>query len=118
MESKDELKEIDIENRTCYYFDDIMRVKDTNFRDILLDKKSNKTDENTLIHDISYKTFISAKRLRIRFEIDGFIKMYDGIKYLVLFAFERYNEIYDRIRYLITQESGITDIISHNSTPK
>ena len=25
MESKDELKEIYIKNRTCYYFDDIMR---------------------------------------------------------------------------------------------
>ena len=26
MESKGELKNIDIENRYCYYFDDIMRV--------------------------------------------------------------------------------------------
>ena len=25
MESKNELKEIDTENRTCYYFDDLMR---------------------------------------------------------------------------------------------
>ena len=29
MESKNELKEIDTKNRTCYYFDDIMEVKDT-----------------------------------------------------------------------------------------
>ena len=29
MESKDELKEIDIKSRPCYYFDDIMRDKDT-----------------------------------------------------------------------------------------
>ena len=35
MESKDELKEIDIKNRTCYYFDDIMRVIDIDFSDIL-----------------------------------------------------------------------------------
>ena len=28
MESTDELKEIDINNRTCYYFDDIMIVED------------------------------------------------------------------------------------------
>ena len=27
MESKDELKEIDIKNRTCYCFDDILRHK-------------------------------------------------------------------------------------------
>ena len=26
MDSKDELKETDIKYRTCYYFDDIMRV--------------------------------------------------------------------------------------------
>ena len=31
MESKDELKETDIRNCTCYYFDDIMRVWDTDF---------------------------------------------------------------------------------------
>ena len=28
MERKDELKEIDIKNRTCYYFDDIIRDLD------------------------------------------------------------------------------------------
>ena len=41
MKSKDELKEIDIKNRTCYYFEDIMRVwdRDTDFSDILLDEK-------------------------------------------------------------------------------
>ena len=39
MESKGELKEIDIKHRTCYYFDDIMRVIDTDFSDILLVKK-------------------------------------------------------------------------------
>ena len=55
MESKDELKEIGIKNRTCYYFDDIMRVIDTDFSDILLDKKQY---ENILIYDISYKTFM------------------------------------------------------------
>ena len=41
MKSKDELKEIDIKNRTCYYFEDIMRVwdRDIDFSDILLDEK-------------------------------------------------------------------------------
>ena len=41
MESKDELKEIDIKNCMCYYFYDIMRVfdRDIDFSDILLDKK-------------------------------------------------------------------------------
>ena len=38
MESKNKLKEIDIKNRTRYYFDDIMRVTDIDFNNILLDE--------------------------------------------------------------------------------
>ena len=39
MESKDELKEIDIKNRACFYFDDIIKYIDINFNDILSDEK-------------------------------------------------------------------------------
>ena len=56
MESKDEIKKINIKNRTCYYFDDIMRVRDrdTDFRDTSLDKKLYKEKyKNILIYDIS-----------------------------------------------------------------
>ena len=38
MESKDELKEIDLKNRAFYYFDDITNDTDVNFSDILLDQ--------------------------------------------------------------------------------
>ena len=38
MESKDELKEVDIKNR-AYYFDDIIKDIDINFSNVLLDKK-------------------------------------------------------------------------------
>ena len=38
MVSKDELKQIGIENRTCYHFDDIMIVGRINFSNILLDE--------------------------------------------------------------------------------
>ena len=50
--------------------------------DILLDKKSyEKSYENILIYGISYKIFMGAKPLRIRFnKIDRFIKIYDGTK--------------------------------------
>ena len=43
MQSNDELKEIDIKNRTCYYFNDIVGivgVGDFDFNNILLDEKS------------------------------------------------------------------------------
>ena len=57
MESKNELKKTDIKNRTYLYFDDIMKAIDINFSDILLNEKSY---ENILIYDISYKAFMGA----------------------------------------------------------
>ena len=31
METKDDLKEIDVKNRSCYYFDDIIVIRDIEF---------------------------------------------------------------------------------------
>ena len=58
---------------------------------------------------------MGTKPLRVRFhKVDGFIKVFDGTRYLVLFGTERYDAIDDRIRYLISQKSGITYIVDHN----
>ena len=101
MESKK-----DIKNRKCYYFDDIMGVRDRDidFSDILLDEKLYKEKyENILIYDISYKTSTVVKPLRIRFDkIDGFIKIHDAVGYLVLFDCSWCDEICDRIKCLIS----------------
>ena len=68
-----------------------------------------------MIYDISYKTFINLKPLRICFiKINEFIKIYKGIRYLVLFGPGSYDAIYNRIRYFIIDKIGITDIISPN----
>ena len=40
MESNDKLKEIDIKNHTCYYFDNIIKIEDFDIDDILRDEKS------------------------------------------------------------------------------
>ena len=70
-----------------------MRVINIDFDNISLDEKSYKTYENILIHNISYKTFM-GKLLRIWFKnIDRFIKIYDVIRYLILFASKKYNAI-------------------------
>ena len=59
-----------------------------------------------MIYDISCKTFMAAKPLRIRFdEIERCIKIYDGIRYLVLFGSGWYCAIYNRFRYLISVKS-------------
>ena len=49
------LKEIDIKNCTCYYFDDIIKIEEFDFDNILLDEKPYR---NILIYDISYKTLM------------------------------------------------------------
>ena len=113
MESRNELKEVDIKNRERYYFDDIINATDINFSDILLDEK---LYESILVYDISYKTSMVPNLLRIRFDkIDGFIIVLDGkIKHLILFDYGLFNEICDKIKYLISKKGGITNTINHN----
>ena len=110
MDSNDELKETDIRNRTCYYFDAKTKTEDFNLDNILIKKKRYK---NILVYNISYKTLIDAKPLRCGVDkINGFIRVYDGNKYLILC--EKHDFIYNKIRYLIRVKSGITDVVSHN----
>ena len=60
---------------------------------------------------------IGAKPSCIKFDkIDGFITVYDGTRYLVLFGPQKHDAIYNRIRYLTSQESDITYAFSHNYT--
>ena len=68
-----ELKEICIKNLIFYYFDDIIKIEDFDFDNILLDEKSY---ENILMYSISYKTFIGAKPLRVSFDkVDEFSRV-------------------------------------------
>ena len=102
-----EFKRVSLKNCMCNYFNDIVKFDDFGSHNILLDQKSYET---IFVYDILYKTFISAKPLRIRFDkIDGFIKVYDGRKHFVLFGPEKYDIINDMIIYLI----GLID--SYNS---
>ena len=103
-------KKVSIKNRTCYYFDDIIK-----FKDFGLHKIKRKSYENILIYNISYKTLIGAKPLPIRFDkIDGFIRVYNGTRYLIIFGAE--NRIYNKIRYLIGVQSGVLYVFSHSYT--
>ena len=56
-------------------------------------------------------------------KIDGFIKIYVGIRYLALLASENFNAIYDRIIYLISTKVvlhialiiNVHDVICYNT---
>ena len=105
------IKTFCIKNRTCYYFDDTIKLEDFNLDNIVIDKKSH---ENVLTYGISCKTLIGSKPLRIRFKkIPGFIRIYDGTRYLKLFRYEKFDAVYDSIKYIISLESSITYIFSY-----
>ena len=58
-----------------------------------------------MIYDISYNIFMGVKQFCIRFNKGNrFIKIFDKIRYFVLYDYERYNEIYGRIKYLISKK--------------
>ena len=87
MKNNKEIKEIGINNCTCYYFDNIIKIEDFDFANSLIDEKSN---ENIFIYSISYKTFIDVKLPRIRFDkVKGFIRVYEGTRYLASFGPEK-----------------------------
>ena len=113
MKSKIELKEINIKNCVCYYFDDIINSPKINISNILSDKN---LYENISVYDISYKTQTGPKPLCIRFDkINGFIMVLDGkIKHSVLFDYGLLDKICEKIKYLKVKKSGIISSIRYN----
>ena len=64
--------------------------------------------KNTLFYCITYKTLFDSKPLHVKFdEVDGFIRVCNGIRYLVLLVSEKYDSIYNRIRCPKSQKNGI-----------
>ena len=72
--------------------------------------------KNISIYDISYNTFMDSIPLHIRFDKeDWFFKIYDGIKYLLIFGHCWFDEICDRMKYYSKNlKSCITDSINHH----
>ena len=87
-------------------------MKDFDPFSILIDTKSH---GNILVYNISYKSLIDSMPLRIRFDkIDGFIRGYDGIRYLVLTGSQKHDSIYNRTGYFISVKNDITYKFSQN----
>ena len=56
-----------------------------------------------MVYNIPYKISFGSKPLPISFDnVEVFIRVDDGTRYLVLLGFEKYDAIYSRIRYLIS----------------
>ena len=71
-----------------------------------------------MIFKISHKTLTGSKPLRIRFyKGDGFIRIFDGTRYLTFFSSEKYDAIYNKIRYFINLKSVEIEVDSYDSLP-
>ena len=84
------LKEINITNGMCSYFNDIIKFEDFDL-DILIYEKSYR---NILFYKVLCKTLIGATPLHIRFDkAEGFVRVYDGTRYFVLLSPEKYDAV-------------------------
>ena len=55
-----------------------------------------------------------TKPLHITFDkIDGFMRIYNGTRFLVLFGSKKYDAVYNRIMYILSLKSSITYVSSH-----
>ena len=112
MESNDKLNKLILKFVQIIISSNIIKIENFDLDNILIDEKSS---ENILVYDISYKTLIGAKPLRIRpNNVDGFIRVYDETRYLVLLGGEKYDFIYNKTFDLIGAKSDITYVIFHN----
>ena len=80
--------------------DDITSINDIDLDNILLDER---LYENVLIYDLPYKPAYEIKLLHNIFDkVDGYIRKYDGTKYVTLFQSDDKNErVFDKIGILL-----------------
>ena len=86
-----ELKEIDIENRTCYYFEETIKIKDFDINNFLIDQKPYRS---TLVYNISWKSLIDLNILCIRFD-----KQIDLLEFIIELDIEYYLDMENMITF-------------------
>ena len=91
-----EFTKIDIKNRACYYYDDIIMLEDFDLDNILIEKNS---------YNISYNTLIYPKLLcTVFFKENKIIRIFDETRYLTSLSFEKCEALYNISRCLISQK--------------
>ena len=65
--------------------------------------------------ELPTKLWLKLNRCVLGFgKVDGFIRVYNRTRHLVLFSSEKYDVNYNGIRYLVGVKSGIKYVFSHN----
>ena len=113
------IKEINIKNRTYYFFDDMINIKDFDPNLLKIDKKSYK---NIDIYYIGYITVKDSDYVKINSvnplyqmtdKVNGYTEEKNGSKYLIFDSadknkevLKKYNELWDGIKNKIETING------------
>ena len=113
-----EVQELNIKNRTYYYFHDVIDIKDFQSNLLKIDKKQ----YNNI--DIYYIGYITIKKIGewenihsvnplyfIIYSATGYLKKKDGEKYLILDSTEKYDEVFSGIKKEIETINGGKELI-------
>ena len=100
-----QVKEINIKNKSCYLFDDIVDIKIIHSFLLKIDKKSYKDIDNYYIGYITIKKFSDCENIYsinplylIIHSAIGYFREKNGEKYLIIDSTEKYKEVFSGIR--------------------
>ena len=97
------IKEINIKNRTYYFFDDMINIEDSDPKLLKIDKKLYQNIDSYYIglmtvRDSDYIKINSVNHLYLIIsEVDGYFKEKNGNKYLVSDSANENNELFKKI---------------------
>ena len=100
-----EVKELNIKNRTYYYFYDMIDIRNFHLNLLKIDKKLHRDIDIYYIGYITIKKFGDWENINsvnplylIIYSATGYFKEENGEKYLILDSTERYEDVFSRIK--------------------
>ena len=100
-----QVKEVNIKNRSYYFFDDMNDIKNFHSNLLKIDKKSHKDIDIYYIGYIAIKKFSDCENIHsvnplylIIHSATGYFKEKNGEKYLIIDSTEKYKEVFSRIK--------------------
>ena len=107
------VKKLNIKNRTYYYFNDIINIKDFHSNLLKIDKKQYKDIDIYYIGYITIKNFEDCENIHsinplylIIYSATWYFKEKYGEKYLILDSTEKYEEVFSEIKKEIETING------------
>ena len=105
-----ETKKLNIKNRTYYYFDDIIDIRNFHSNLLKIDKKPYKDVDIYCIGYITIKKFGGCQNIHsvnplylITYSAIGYFEEKYGEKYIILYSTEKYEEVFSGINQKLKQ---------------